>query len=244
MSGGNSLGLQGFAVALQGMSVPKKSSAPLLGLAGAPLAVVSGSGALVADFDCVALIYVYAGGGGAASSVSGTELMGGGGGGGAVFKRVRLRAGQSLSYSVGAAGAAGNESAGGDGGNSTVTLPSGDVVVAFGGKGGVYQGLGTGGAGGGALRGDVNRTGGAGGTGAAPGASATPGGGNGAGPTGGGGGGGGGAGFGDLATGMQGGDGDPGGFAGVGGGGRGRQSGNPAGAGGAGRINIVLVRES
>lgn len=233
-------GLDGF----KGQAMAGARVLPSLSLANIPINATSGTGSVAALVNCIALIYVFGGGGGGAAGISATDPFGGGGGGGAGFRRVPLLAGQSLTYSVGAAGAEGAETNAGDGGNSTVTLPSGVVVTAYGGQGGRYTGAG--GVGGFAANCDIQRKGGDGGAGTAgSGETATPGGGLG-GVASGGGGAGGGAGFGDLATGLTGGDGDTGaGAQNPGGGGRGGSNGAANGTNGAaGKVVIVLVKEA
>jgi hypothetical protein len=228
---------------------------PALGIrkdvSGAVLEVVgvvdasSGTGSITAAKTCTALIYL---GGAGGSGADDTTNAAGGGGGAAVFKRMRLAKGQTLSYSVGAAGAAVNASSGHDGGDTTVTLPNGLTLTAGGGKAGP-TGVVNGGAGGIATGGDINRNGGAGGSGSG-GSGASGGIGGGAGGAGGSGsnrgGGGGGAGFSDVASFFNGaGGGQGGGGGGVGGGSYGGGGGSinlTSGAGAAGRVVIWLVR--
>lgn len=112
------------------------------------------SGSITVPEACDALIYLWGGGG------AGTPAGSGGAGAGALFKRVRLARGQTLAYSLGGVGlnsAGGSGIPGGDGQDSTVTLPSGVVLTAGGGGGnGGTPGL--------ARGGDVNRRGGYNGT--------------------------------------------------------------------------------
>lgn len=191
----NSHGLRGFVG--QGMDARKTAGRPTL------LAIkdtTSSTDSYTATTGCIALIYAWGAGG--SGSLDGSQASGGGGGA-AGYKRLRMTAGQVLSWSVGA-GAAAPTTVGIDGGDTTVTLPGGLVLTAGGGKGGA-DGAVAGGAGGVASGSwDVARNGGAGGPG---GGSATAGGS----PTGGGtggaasgnyGGGGGSAGFTDKVSGL------------------------------------------
>lgn len=103
------------------------------------------AGSYTATIDCWALIYAWGAG---ASGATGNSASGGGGGA-AAYKRVRLLPGQTIGWSVGAAGAAqpANGSDGFDGGDTTITLPSSVVLTAGGGKKG-RSGTATGGLGG------------------------------------------------------------------------------------------------
>lgn len=206
--------------------------------------VTSGSGSLTATRPCQALIYgIGAGGSGGASGGQGS----GGGGAGAFFKRFRLAIGQSISYSVGAGGAAASGTDGFDGGDTTVTLPNGLVMRGGGGKGGLQGPAHLGGVGADASGGDINRSGGAGGssTPVSDGISAGIGGGAGGLSGAGGGGGGGGAGFSDIfASGPTGGAGSAGTTNSATGGDYGGGSGgsNASGAGGRGVVMILMLR--
>lgn len=148
---------------------------------------------------------------------AGDNVTQGGGGGASLYKRMRCSPGQTMAYTVGAAA-----SSGGDGGDTTLTMPTGIVLTAGGGKF-----AGTGGI---ATNGDVNRSGGAGGAGGVNGSAGTGGGAGGV-FAGGNGGGGGAAGFselGDLTGGAGGAAIAQGAFPG---GGNGGNCGSPSGAG-------------
>lgn len=117
----------------------------------------TGSGSVTAQRRCVAMIYAWGAGG---SGWAGGSSAGKGGSGAALYKRLRLNRGQSLSYSIGSGGAAvaddGNTHPGNPGGPTTIMLPQGVQLVAGGGSGGAG---GVAGAGGTATGGDVNRAG-------------------------------------------------------------------------------------
>lgn len=210
----------------QGMSGRKPGSA--LSLSDLPIVAATGSGVATASWDCWALIYAW-GPGGSGGSGSGNSGAPGGGGGGALFKRLRLSRGQTISYSVGTPGAgATTDTPGNSATDTTVTLPTGVVLTAGGGKGGPLT-LGTAsGLGGASVGGDLNRTGSDGGS-----YSGTRAGGNG-------------AGFADLVSSFGGGLGSAGGTtvagSAPGGGSGGIAVAGTTGAGGAGKIIIVLVR--
>lgn len=140
-----------------------------------PVNATSGSGSITVRRPCYALI-VARGPGGSGGGGSGPTVCSGGGGGAALYKRVFLRAGQTISYTVGTPGAEPTFSSvpGNDGTDSTVTLPDGTVLRAGGGKRGLFGDGSPGGAGGIATGGDINRNGGAGGL-AASGANGEPG---------------------------------------------------------------------
>jgi hypothetical protein len=215
-------------------------------LAAVPVVATSGSGVVTARRACVALIFAWAPGGSGGSDGSGA------GGGAALFKRVYLPRGAALSYSIGAPGAGVSSSSNGnDGGDTTVTLPSGQVLTAGGGKAGTVADPAAGGLGGVATGGDINRRGGDGGRyqSGSLGLSGSPGQGAGAGAGGAAnsnrGGGGGGAGLADLLSDLIGGGGsDASGVSSAagsapGGGSGGGQS--ASGNGGAGKVIIVLI---
>ena len=133
----------------QSMSA-RKSGARLQVLSDSGLLAASASGTITATETCQALIYLRGAGG---AGVNGAAAPGGGGGA-ALFKRINLRKGDVLAYSIGAGVLSGS------GQDTTVTLPGGRVLTAGGGK----IGSGTvGGVGGIATGGDINRNGGAGG---------------------------------------------------------------------------------
>ena len=123
----------------------------------APVVLTGGSGSVVAPKKCIALIHAWGAGGSGANIDFGA---GGGGGGAAVFKRVRLVAGQSLAYVIGVGGSGVSTGDGIAGSDTTLALPSGLVLRAGGGKGGTGIGEGAGGM---PTNGDINRLGGAGG---------------------------------------------------------------------------------
>lgn len=208
------------------------------------LDISSGTASVISDRSCWALIYLF----GAGGSGSGGNQGGGGGGGAALFKRVRLSPKQSLSPSVGAPGAANSSGTGGlPGGDTTLTLPSGILLTAGGGKAGMGGTVPPPAPGGIATNGDINRMGGAGGGNGGNGSPAGLGGG--AGGLGyslaGSGGGGGGAGFSDVGPSLGGGNGSPGAVnlpGGNYGAGSGAWNSGTAGAGGIGRAVIWLVR--
>lgn len=106
----------------------------------------SGSGSISPAFPGVALIFLWGGGG--QGELGATSP---GGGAAALYKRVRVAKGQTLAYSVGAGGTGG----GGAGGDTTLTLPTGEVLRARGGG----AASGSPGAGGVASGGDLNRNG-------------------------------------------------------------------------------------
>ncbi len=122
--------LRGFVG--QGMSARKTARVSLVRV----IDVTSGSGSYTPTTNVTALIHAWgAGGSGAFNS---TQVASGAGGGAAGYKSVRVAAGQTISYSVGAGGADQNTDVndGFDGGDTTVTLP-GFVLTAGGGKKGV-----------------------------------------------------------------------------------------------------------
>lgn len=195
----------------------------------------TGSATLSAVKGCVALIYLWGAGG--AGDIGGTG--GGGGGGGASFKIHRLRAGQSITYSVGTGGVI----AIANGGDTTLALPNGRTIIA---QGGLNASGNSGGLGGLSFGGDRNRNGGNGGNVSQSGANGERGASGGASSfsTAGGGGA---AGFSDTSYAATGGAGSAGGGSGnsVNGGTPGGGSGGAAintGAGGPGRALILLVR--
>lgn len=116
----------------------------------------AGSGVFISLYTGILSIYVF-GSGGAGDGASGGG--GAGGGGGAAFKRIRVTPGQMLPWSVGI-GAAGVSGAGSDGGPTTVTLPNGNILLATGGLGSSSRNGASGGVGSG---GDASGTGGTGG---------------------------------------------------------------------------------
>jgi hypothetical protein len=216
---------------------------------------LSGATSFTATTDCYAFIYGYGGGG--SGTLNGGHNGGGGGGGAAGFKKIRLAPGQAISWVAGAAGAANaaNSTSGNNGGDTIVTVP-GFVLVAGGGKGGIYSTAAS--AAGGILSGpwDIARVGGLGGQtgnlGAPPGSpgGSPAGGGIGGAASGDMGGGGGSAGFTDLLVGSAaaagngsaaapGGGGAAGGFPG---GGSGCSDATTSAAGGAGRVLVYLFK--
>lgn len=218
--------LRGFVA--QGMNGKKAPAARILAQADSS----TGSGSITATNNCVALIYGFGGGGSGGS-------LGGGGGGGAVYKRARIGAGQTITYSAGAGGAI--ATAGNDGGDTVITLPSGLVLKATGGRAGN-----NGRAGGTGVGGDVNRTGGAGGAINAAGGSGEDGGGVGGLGNASGGGGGGCAGLVSVTPGLAYGIGAPptNGATGPGGASGGSSPGGSGFQGEAGRVLILFVRIS
>lgn len=146
----------------QSMSA-RKGGARLQVLSDSGLLAAAATGTITATETCQALIYLRGAGGAGLNSAGAAP---GGGGAAALFKRVSLRKGDVLAYSIGAGVL---NLAGGD---TTVTLPGGRVLRAGGGQ----PGAGTvGGAGGIATGGDINRNGGAGGDDGAGGGDATAG---------------------------------------------------------------------
>lgn len=204
----------------------------------------SGTGLVTAPRECLAYIYLIGGGGaGASGNAGGTPA--GGAGGAALYKRARLAAGQAISYSVGAGGAAVIDGVGNPGGDTTAILPDSRHLRAGGGPGGGYSANPLGGK---AIGGDINRDGGGGGLAAGVGGGSAGLAGSGSST-----GGGGSAGFGEIASRMLGGNGSNSSYgsgsssaAGAPGSGSGGANGGPSssGAGGAGRVLIVLVRTS
>lgn len=206
----------------------------------------SGSSSIKAPRRCIALIYAFGAG---ASGQSVAVAASGSGGAAAGYRFLRLSPLQSISWVVGAPGASATGSLGNNGGDTTITLPGGSVLIAGGGKaglsapvgglGGVASGLWT-----------LARNGAPGGAPGVNGGSAGPGGGSGGAQAGGAwGGGGGSAGFGDSVPLLAGGAGSAGDSAGgsiaggnYGGGSGGGTSGDPSGAGGLGAVFIWLLR--
>lgn len=208
--------------------------------------VTSGSGSISIPETCDALLYLWGAGASGGGVGAGGINAGGGGGGAALFKRLLLRQGQVLAYSVGAAGV-GSSSDGNDGADTTVTVGS-STYVARGGKKGLANA--TGGLGGEAFGGDINRRGGKGGNGDSPSGFAGEAGefgGEGGAADGQRGGGGGAAGFSDLlGLVLRGGAGSNGNnttntTAGAAPGGGSGGAGGTSGPGGAGRLYLVLV---
>jgi len=88
----------------------------------------------------------WGGGGGGAGATSGGTLRGGGGGGGAYAMATRaVTPNQSVTYTVGAAGAGTTATTGGTGGTSSATYSSTTICSAAGGTGGTTSAKGTGG---------------------------------------------------------------------------------------------------
>lgn len=229
--------LRGFVG--QTMGGRKKQSGALMEIIGF-VEATSSTGTITAPRNCVALIYAFGGGGGGAFETDGAS----GSGAGALYKRLRMNAAQQISYSVGAGGAGGASSgvSGSNGSNTTVTLPSGKVITAFGGEGGLVGGAAPVTVGGRASGGDLNRTGG-GGIGEV-GSPATGDVGSGTSSEGGGG-----AGFSDHGLYLRGGNGGigsgpvtPGSAPGGGGSRNTSGAGAAAGDGGAGKVVILLVK--
>ncbi len=196
----------------------------------------SGTGSISAPRVCQAQIWAWGPGG------SGASTGPGGGGGAALFKRLTLSQGQKISWAIGSPGGAAANPDGQDGTDTTVTLPSGVVMIAGAGKGALDVPFQPGGDGGVAIGGDVNRSGGKGGTDSTANAQS---GGLGGGAAGSGtAAGGGAAGFSDqvvggIVDGGSGGNNDGAGSAP--GGGSGTSSGAPK-TGGTGKVVILLVR--
>jgi hypothetical protein len=151
--------MQGFPVVSQSMT-GRKSRVGIQSQLLALYTLSSGSGSITAPVNCWALIAVRGPGG---SGRTGGGSANGGGGGGVVYKRIRLTAGQSLAYALGAPGAGqtSSDSPGNAGTDSTVTLPDGRVLRAGAGGGAESP---VGGAGGIASGGDINVNGSAGGS--------------------------------------------------------------------------------
>jgi hypothetical protein len=229
----------------QGMNTKKSVALSFIGA----LDSAAGAVSFTAKTDCFVFAYAYGAGGSGALNAG--HNGGGGAGGAAGFKRLRLAAGQVISWIAGAAGTANttNSTNGNDGADTIVTSPS-FTLVAGGGKGGQES---SGSALGGVPSGpwDLARTGGIGGaTGGFPGGSPAGGGTGGAG-SGSMGGGGGCAGFSDLllvgtpAISGSGGAAAPGGGGAAGGfpgGGSGCSDVSPTGAGGAGRVLVYIFK--
>lgn len=124
--------------------------------------LAAGSGTITAPRDCWCTAMLIGGGGSGANNSGGGES--GGGGGGAVYGRFRVFAGEVLSYTIGVGGAAvPPTSAGNPGTDSTLTTPTGIVLIAGGGRGGVVGNDAAGGPGGVASGGRYNWSGGTGG---------------------------------------------------------------------------------
>jgi hypothetical protein len=162
----------------------------------------SGSGSYTPTIPVDVCIAAWGGGGSGQQNVGSCP---GGSGAAAGYKVLKMYPGQTLSWSVGAGGAASGGGNGLPGDDTTVTLPNGVVLTAKGGLGGAGASV----SGGPATPGwDISRAGGAGGNNAGTnGAAATPGGGAGGVGSGTFGGGGGGAGFSDIKIGFNGGTG-------------------------------------
>jgi hypothetical protein len=216
--------LRGFVA--QSMSGRKRTGVP--SLIDIKETTTATTGTYTPTCSCIALIYAWGAGGGGVAFAGGG---GAGGGGSAGFRRVRVNAGDTLTWSVGAGGAVGVA-----GDDTTVTVHGATLTA-----GGGFPGVTTVGGAGGFCRGpwDTLRTGGAGGNDGATGE--TPvGGGTGAAGSGDGGGGGGSAGFSDQTPSLPKGDGGlvNSGLAGSAPGGGG---GGGAAAGGAGAVGRVLI---
>lgn len=234
----------------QSMNGSRGLVAPKLGAL--PVNATSGSGSITVRRPCYALI-IARGPGGSGGGGSGPTVCSGGGGGAVLYKRVLLRAGQTISYTVGTPGAAPTFSSvpGNDGTDSTVTLPDGTVLRAGGGKRGLFGDGVAGGAGGLATGGDINRNGGAGGSAASGtnGEPGSPGQGNGAGAGGAklsnSGGGGGAAGLTEILSDLVGGNGSDAGSGvapiGIGGGSGGGRDGSSSTVGGDGQVLIMFA---
>jgi hypothetical protein len=185
---------------------------------------VAGSGTIAAPpFACVAEAWLI--GAGATATNSGGN--GGGGGGGATYRRFRTSPGQQLPWVVGAGNASGVVANGGD---TMLTLPSGNLRA----SGGITNSGATGGLGGTGFGGDTNRAGGAGGNGGTPGGAGDHGGAGGVNNSGGGGGGA--AGFSDLGYPLGGSGGGVSGPVGTGGGAQTSQSSNDGG------LSVIFTR--
>lgn len=117
-------------------------------------------------------IQAWGGSGTGAVIRGGNGFVTGGGAGGKCIKKVKLTAGDTLNFTVGAGGAAisltsNGQSNGNDGGDTTVTGPNSLNMIAGGGKGGKFStalAITHGGAGGTSSGGDENLTGGRGGS--------------------------------------------------------------------------------
>lgn len=213
-----------------------------LGVAAVPINLTTGSGAISVRKNGWALIYMWGAGGGGNVDPGLNSQVCGGSGAGALYKLVPVRAGDQLTYAVGA----GVLTA--DGGDSTVLLQNGQTLTAGGGKAGNGSTSSVQSLGGVATGGDINRRGGVSGasnTGIQFGSPGDgPGGGTGAAGGGNSGGGGGAAGMADILTDFTGGNGaaaNTGGSTGGAPGGGAGAGGASGGAGGAGKIIIVLV---
>lgn len=128
-----------------------------LALAGLPVVATSGSGSVTVRKNGWALIAMWGAGGGAQADPGLNGFVGGGSGGAALYRLAPVVAGQVITYAVGAA------VLDADGGDSTVTLATGQVLTAGGGKRGSDPAVVTPAAGGLATGGDINRRGGNGG---------------------------------------------------------------------------------
>lgn len=225
--------LRGFV----GQSMAAKKKVPAV----TPIAVIDSAvtaSPYIATRKCWA--FVYATGAGAGGGPQGGNDASGGGGGAALFKKLRLNPGQSISWTVGAGGLGGTGIGNGfDGGDTVVTAQTLTPLVAGGGKRGLHGVTPvSGGLGGIATGGDINRSGGGGGADGSNGGAATGGGTGGVGATHEGGGGGA-AGFSEtglLLKGGNGGDQNTIGSASAPGGG----SGADGGDGAAGRVWIFI----
>ncbi|MFP5447471.1 MAG: glycine-rich domain-containing protein [Alphaproteobacteria bacterium] len=98
------------------------------------LVTTAGAGEIVAPEACTLEVFIW--GAGASGSPAFNNNRGGGSGS-ASYKSVRLTRGQRVPYVVGAGGGSNGQGGtmGHDGGDSWVQLPSGNVVLAGGGKG-------------------------------------------------------------------------------------------------------------
>ena len=207
-----------------------------------------GSGSFTTAVACQALIYLFGPGG---SAETGSIPSSGAGAGAALFKRARLGPGQTLSWTCGAPGAATSVNGIGNDATDTTLTGAGLNLRAGGGKGGGRVTPGTGGLGGVAFGGDINRAGGQGGSGNGTSGQNAPDPGGGIGGTGSGSadGGGGAGGFGDDASGLAGGSGSNGAGSSTspsapGGGTGGTTSAGGSLAGANGRVYILFLRLS
>jgi hypothetical protein len=90
------LGLRG-----QSLGGPKSHREAMPWAAKLPIVATAGASSITASRSCTAIIFAWGGGGGGAAQATNS---GAGGGAGAVFHRLRIARGQSISWSVGAGG--------------------------------------------------------------------------------------------------------------------------------------------
>jgi hypothetical protein len=195
-----------------------------------------GAGIFTAVASGILTIVAWGPGASGSSAVGGATP--GGNAGGAVYKRIRLTKGQTISYLVGSAGASVTGANGNSATDTTIALPNGNQLIAQGGLALGVSTLSTG------IGGDLNRKGGKGGNPSpapgSPGEDGSPGGA----PATNGSGGGGAAGFDSIIAGFAvspGGNSNNSMALGYGAGSGGNDAGGPTASGGPGRVYMMLL---